>query len=221
MKRIIIAAMALTLISVGATKAQTNQGNILVGVSTTLSMAGTGSDLMNIGFSSMKYKSDASGFDEPDADKTIGFNLLPKVGYFVIDNLAVGLDISTAYSKDTDGYDDDTQTATIFSAGPFLRYYMPNEKVMPYVELGGSFGGVNSKYESGDGDYDSDSKSSIMNFGGGIGIAAPLGNNVTFDFLAGYNSFTVKDKEDNDDNDRVVIGTLGIKFGFTIILGDN
>ena len=60
-----------------------------------------------------------------------------------------------------------------------------------------------------------------MSFGGGIGLAAPLGEKVTFDIMAGYDSLTVKDKEDNDDNYRTVIGTLGLKIGFTILLGSN
>ena len=60
-----------------------------------------------------------------------------------------------------------------------------------------------------------------MSFGGGIGMAAPVSDRITFDVLVGYNSLTYKDKDDNDDNDRTVIGTFGIKLGFIIFLGAN
>jgi hypothetical protein len=50
-------------------------------------------------------------------------------------------------------------------------------------------------------------------------MAVPVGNHVTFDVLAGYNSLTLKSKENNDDNDRIVFGTLGIKLGIIVLLG--
>tara|TARA_B100001057_G_scaffold431671_1_gene459316 strand:+ start:395 stop:637 length:243 start_codon:yes stop_codon:yes gene_type:complete len=79
---------------------------------------------------------------------------------------------------------------------------------------------MNSKYDySEDSNWEDDEyKSSVMLIGGGIGLASPLGENVMLDILAGYNSLTLKDKEENDDNDRIVIGTLGLKIGLTILL---
>ena len=58
-----------------------------------------------------------------------------------------------------------------------------------------------------------------MNYGGGIGLAVPLGERVMVDVLAGYNSTTIKDREDNADNERRVMGTLGLNIGFVILLG--
>ena len=41
------------------------------------------------------------------------------------------------------------------------------------------------------------------------------------DVLAGYHAVTIKDREDNADNERRVMGTLGLNIGFTILLGSN
>jgi hypothetical protein len=223
MKKVTLLAVVLITISSGFLKAQTNQGKVFLGVSSTLSLAGTGSDLMNLGYSSVKYKSDADGFEESDPDKMTNINLLPKVGYFVADNLVVGLDLNIALSSEKDGEDDDKYSQTLLSAGPFIRYYLPTSNVRPFFEFNGAFGAINSKFDYSDNTNweDDEYKSSVMSIGGGIGLAAPLGERVMFDVLAGYNSLTVKDKEDNDDNDRTVIGTLGLKLGFTILLGAN
>jgi hypothetical protein len=210
-------------ISAGLVNAQTNQGNVLLGVTSTLSIAGAGSDLMNIGFSSVKQKSDADGFEESDPDKMTSINLMPKVGYFVVDNFAVGLDLNIGVSSTQYGENEDKSSQTLLAVGPFARYYIPTAKVLPFIELSGSVGAIKSKYDLSDNSFweDSEFKSSVMSIGGGIGLAAPLGERVTFDVLAGYNSLTVKDKENNDDNERTVIGTLGLKIGFTIFLGAN
>ena len=178
---------------------------------------------MNLGFSSIKNKSDADGFEESDPFKMTCINLLPKVGYFVVDNLALGLDVKISLSSEKYGGDNDKYSTRVFSAGPFVRYYIPTPKVLPFFEISGSFGAINYKNDYSDNTYweDTENKSSVMSFGGGIGLAAPLGEKVTFDIMAGYDSLTVKDKEDNDDNYRTVIGTLGLKIGFTILLGSN
>ncbi len=63
------------------------------------------------------------------------------------------------------------------------------------------------------------SKASIAPFGGGIGMAALLGEKLTFDVLAGYSSYISKDKEDNEENERYISGTIGIRFGFIALLG--
>ena len=223
MKKITSFTMILFAISFGILNAQMNQGKVLLGVSSTLSLSAAGSELMNLGFSSMKDKSDADGFEESEPTKMTSINLLPKVGYFVADNLAIGLDARISSSSEKYGGDNDKYSTRVFSAGPFIRYYIPTSKVLPFFEISGSFGGINYKSDYSDNTYweDSEYKSSIMSFGGGIGLAAPLGERIMFDVLAGYDSLTIKDKEDNDDNYRTVIGTLGLKIGFTVLLGSN
>ncbi|MEO7176666.1 MAG: outer membrane beta-barrel protein [Saprospiraceae bacterium] len=63
------------------------------------------------GFSSKKFK-------DVDGSHT-EISIAPNVGYFVIDNLGVGLAVAISSFKDTD---EDAFTA--WSLGPFVRYYV-------------------------------------------------------------------------------------------------
>ena len=223
MKKILAVFVVCTLnysISMG----QPTKGQVLLGVSSNFSIPGigseitsSGSNLMTIGHTTLKSKSDS--YDDSDPSKITSLNLLPKVGYFVIDNLAIGLDINLATTTSKSGGSDTKYTTSLLSAGPFVRYYIPSESVLPFLEAGGSFGTVTSKS-----DYngnESKNKSSANTFWGGAGLAFPVGERVTIDLMAGYNSLTLKDKEDNPDNSRYVIGTLGIKLGAVVFLGSS
>ncbi len=220
MKKLLLFISAFCICSLAATQAQTNKGNWLSGLSSSLNIAGAGSDLMGVGFSSWTTKSDAAGFEEHDPDKTSSINLLPKFGYFVTDNFVFGVDVSLMTSTTKNGGSDSKSITTMFAGGPFVRYYFPAEKAMPFFEVNGSFGGMNNKYDPEQGETTT-YKSSIMIYGGGVGIAAPVSDKITFDVLIGYNSFTMKDKEDNEDNYRDVINTIGVKLGFIIFLGED
>jgi len=143
---------------------------------------------------------------------------LPKAGYFITDNLVTGLDFNIIYYKNKYGDNDYTSSATILSAGPFARLYIPSQRVIPFLEAGGKIGTSRSKYDYGE-LMDGSSKVSIMTFGGGIGMAVPLGERLTFDAMAGYSSHISKDKEDNEDNVRNISNGIVIKFGFVVLLG--
>ena len=218
MKKVLLMTV-LCVFNYSILKAQTNKGKVFIGVSSTFkgfSVGETGSDLMTLGFSSEKVKSDADGFEESDSYKTTSFNLLPKVGYFVIDNLAVGLDISIASSTTKIGTDNDKFVTTMLGISPFARYYIPTEKVLPFFEVGGTYGSITTKYSYNNSENKSSSNANA--FWAGVGMAVPLGDRVTFDVMAGYNSLTIKDKEYNEDNYRTVLGTLGLKLGVIVFL---
>lgn len=168
---------------------------------------------MNIGFGSQTYKSDDG--EDTSPTKLLNFNLMPRVGYFFADNFLVGIDVTLA----ADRYKEENYKYTIstLGIGPFIRYYIPLEKVMPFFELDGSFGRIKYAYSS---DQSSDeNKSSLNSFGGGAGLAFPLGRIVTFDILVGYSHMVLKDKENNDNNYRDISNSAGVKMGFTILLG--
>jgi hypothetical protein len=172
---------------------------------------------MTIGYTTLKSKSDS--YDDSDPTKITSLNLMPKVGFFVIDNLALGLDINLATTTSKSGGSDDKSTLSLLSAGPFVRYYIPSGSVFPFLEVGGSLGTVTSKN-----DYngsESKSKSSANTYWAGAGLAFPVGERVTIDLLAGYHSMTLKNKEDNPNNSRYVIGSVGIKLGVVVFLGSD
>lgn len=227
MKKITLLTVLMLIISIGLINAQSNKGKVLFGISSTLglglNLAGPNSDLMIIGFSTVKRKSDAEGYEENEPYKMTRINFLPKVGYFVVDNLALGLGLNVALSinKAGDGKSSSKYSQNLLSLEPFIRYYIPTSKALPFFEISGSYGILNGKYYYIDNNNEDDQefKSSVTSVGGGIGLAAPLGEKVALEVLAGYNSLTLKNKKDNDDNERSVSGTFGLKIGFTIMLG--
>jgi hypothetical protein len=69
---------------------QLEKGNIMLGVTSSASMEGSwGSDLMSLGIMRTKY---TSGSDSYNEHKARSFSLIPKGGYFIIDNLSAGLE---------------------------------------------------------------------------------------------------------------------------------
>ncbi len=217
MRKLTLATVLLFLICFGGLNAQTSKGNIMLGASTVFNISGNNSDITGFGYSSIKQKSDAPNYNEPDADKVTGFNLSPKVGYFVIDNLALGINIDYFWYRNKNGQPESKNTEVIFGAGPFIRYYFPTSKVLPYAELNAGFASMKDTYESEA--FDNVTKSSVTSLGIGAGVAAPLSDRFTLDVLVGYSSTTIKEKDDNPDNERTVIGTVGIKLGLTFFFG--
>ena len=61
-----------------------------------------------------------------NAVKSISFSILPDCGYFIIDKLAVGINVGVLYSKSFATYNN--STVTTYKIGPFARYYfLPKE----------------------------------------------------------------------------------------------
>lgn len=203
-------------------QAQTNKGNMLIGVSTTLSLTNNASNIITLGYSSSKVKSDNPDFEDDDAiNKTKTINFSPRVGVFIVDNLAIGVDLSLAYQKqEIKQYDEYVQETNLYGAGPFIRYYIPTNRIKPFIEINSLIAQVNTKSEMSSWGND-ESTFSAYGIGAGIGMAIPIGTKATFDLLAGYNNHTVKENEDNEDNYRTVTNSLSLKFGFNVFLGRN
>jgi len=218
MKKITMVITLMCFFAFSVSEAQIRSGRSLIGVSTSFSYINYGSDLMSLGFSTIKYKANLLASVDPDVTKVTTLNLLPKFGYFIINNLAVGLNmyIGTSTDKPKSGGKYNTNS---FCLGPFIRYYISGSKVMPFFEISSLFGSETNKYED---PYSSSSnKNSLTSFGGGAGLAVKLGDKVTFDMMAGYNSTSEKAKENNPNDERTVQGTIAFKLGFTVLLGSN
>ena len=214
MKKLFLLIAALCLMASSAiAQTQLTKGNILLGVTTAMSMDDDfwGSEFMGFGFSTskIKYGSDPA----VDDHKTSTFNLQPKAGFFLMDNLVAGLEvmISSYMSKDTD--DGDKYGEMVFGVGPFVRYYYPMEKFYPFAELETMFGSYREDWQ---GDI---YKEGLMMVGVNIGAALPLGEKVTFDAMAGYSSitWTSKDEEDGETH-KYMTGGFGLKMGFSVYL---
>ena len=213
MKKIVLCLTVFCLFAFVGTNAQMTKGRILVGLTSTIHLSEvgpSGTDLLGLGY---VKTSDPDG----DSYNTTYFNLLPRGGYFVIDNLVVGLDIVISSSKEKDPESDSKYTSSMLAAGPFVRYYYPLEKVYPFAELGISFGSHKDNWSYGG--ADDKETYTATNFGGGIGAAFPLGDMVTFDVMAGYTHLSFTDKTTAGDPYKVKSGAIGLKMGFTVFFG--
>ncbi len=78
-------------------------------------------------FSIHNSKNGPDGFETKN--NSFGLGISPKAAYFVIDQLAVGLEPSFNYSSNeytNSQGDKETQNSTAVSVGPFVRYYLSN-----------------------------------------------------------------------------------------------
>ncbi|MEO0573112.1 MAG: outer membrane beta-barrel protein [Bacteroidota bacterium] len=200
---------------------QTEQGKILVGISSGLGLNG---GQTGFSFSNTKFKSDDF---ESDGANSFSFNLAPRLGYFATNDLAVGLEINYSYlsfeNQGFDGLGSSKTKVNQYSAGPFIRYYFKGEKVRPIVEGGVSFGRSNNTNEGAnpvDGS-DLEFSSNLFAFGAGAGLAVTLGDKVSFDVLLVYLNSQVKPTENNNNNSRSISSSFGLRLGFSIYLGQS
>jgi hypothetical protein len=208
MKKLFLLIPLICLLSFRPVKAQLEQGNIMVSVTSTIGLGDFGTDLMNIGLTIQKVKYGGGG--DGSTYSTFGINFLPRAGYFVIDNLAIGVDLlanlKIRKSKDSDY----KYTEYTLAAGPFARYYFPAGKIYPFVEANAGFGIYKEKWSDGS---VGENKEGLFIYGAGVGVAKPLGKQVMIDALLGYSSQTWK----AEDNDRWIYGTIGFKAGITLL----
>lgn len=215
--RILIIVLVTAISSSGILSGQTTKGNILLGEFSSVMLTGTGNPTnMNLGWSTYKQKSDSGDEDNSDPDKEFSLNLTPRVGYFVINNLALGLDFTLGYTHSKSAGGNYVSSIIRTGTGPFIRYYIPTQKILPFLEANYSIGSSKQmwEYDSFDGEY----LTKVQQYGFGIGLGCPIGEKVSFDTLIGYQSHIYKEKEDNEDNERSIIGTLGLKIGLTVFL---
>lgn len=213
-----ILVLSFIIIVNGSLSAQTGKGTILIGEFTNINLTGEGTPLnMNLGWSTFKQKSDSGDEDNSNSDKQFAISLTPRMGYFIINNFAVGLDLTIDYTHTEGNGGDYVSNMTRFGAGPFIRYYVPSKKLLPFAEASYSIGSSKTKWEY-DNTFDGDYNTQVQQWGLGFGLGIPMGEKVAFDALIGYHSFIYKDKEDNDDNLRFIVGTVGLKLGLTVFL---
>ncbi len=212
----LILASVIIAVNCNILSAQTSKGKFLLGELSYVELLGNGViGSTNLGYSTFQNKSD--GDNDDSKDKQFSLNIVPRAGYFVIDNLAIGLDVFLATESNKAMHDGYKSSSTFFAVGPFVRYYIPTKKVLPFAEVNYSMGSRKGKSEFDGSEYSY--SSAIKLYGAGLGVAIPIGEKVSFDAVAGYHAYVNKDKEDNENNERLVAGTIGLKLGFTVFLG--
>jgi hypothetical protein len=155
-------------------KAQTQSGGFLVGG--------------GMSFSSTSFQS--------GADTQTNFEIHPKVGYFIADNIALGLDLGYGASGGRD-------KATTFEVGPFIRFYKPLGESSFYFYGEGNI-------RAGFGKSAAEVKSSTVYFGVSPGIAYFFNDKFSLDFAFEGISYEVVDPNKDNDRDRRNIFTFGL-----------
>ena len=166
--------------------AQTSQGNLFFGGSVSFE----------------NYKAE----DNLEDDNTSQFTFAPSVGYFVMNNLAVGLDLGLSTRKRDDGPGGDDKTFT-FSAGPFVRYYKftSNEKFAFIGEFGFGFAGQKYKPDGGN-----ETKSSSFSLHLSPGFAYFFNEHWALDLELQGIAFSSSDPNKDNDDDKSTYFTFGV-----------
>ena len=213
MKRKLLTITAILVIacSAMAQAPQLEKGKLLIGVSSTMKVGGSdGSEFLGLGFSTTSYK---TGSDPAEAAyKYTTYNLLPQAGYFIMNNLAAGLEVIISGYTEKDVEDGDKWSEKTLAVGPFVRYYYPLEKIYPFAEAEVLFGSYKGSWY--------DETTGVMVLGLSVGAAIPIGEMVTFDILAGYSraAYNYKEQVEMDAFKEICAG-FGIKMGFIVYLG--
>lgn len=184
MKKLALLFVFVFVAGFGVAQAQTDQGNIMVG------------GLINFSSQSGETTVDGTSTDNPT---TTNFGINPLGGYFVTDNLAVGVDIGFMSESTNDNGDPETITrSNMIQGGVFGRYYLrPADMVGIYGQLGVGFGSGSSETEV-DGTTTDGPDRTLIAAGISPGITIFPSESVGIDFRVGnigYNSLTEKQEQ--------------------------
>ena len=153
------------------------------------------------------YVSGTVGFgSEKEGDvKDNTFNFSPKVGYFVTENIAVGVALGLTTTKNETPNVEDFKT-NMLEIGVFGRYYItPAKQFSIFGELGANF--ENSKMEQG--------SNELKNDGFNFGIAPGISYFVS-DCLSLEASFGVLNYSTNEDDIDGAESTDSFNFGLNL-----
>jgi len=135
------------------------------------------------------------------------FNLTagPKAGYFIMDNLAMGLELELGISSD----DDTDNTTTRIGLGPFAKYYFDNGLFGEATAVLGS-----SKTTSDFAGFEIETKSNALGFKIGGGYALFLGDHIAIEPAVFYVLQSSKPKGSFVDT-KTTLSTIALTIGFT------
>ena len=142
---------------------------------------------------------------------TTAISLAPQVGYFVIDNLAIGLRPSITYAWRGK---DNRNTAT--GLGPFVRYYFPFGRFAVFPEFKASLNNSKQSYLIIDPDNGSSAnatfKSKSTQYSGGVGFVWFAAKNVGIESILSYSHYKRSSSAGN---------LLSLRFGIQFYLSRN
>lgn len=199
----------LTLIAllafIGNAHAQTEKGNWMFGGATTFN------------FNSSKPSAKQDGVSV-DGNKSSTITATPSVGYFVINNLAVGMDLELSVQK-TKEYDSFSSSPvdvkrTVFGVIPSATYYFKNEsKAFPYIGAGAGYAVAKGKVAS-----TSIEPTNFFVWKIKGGVAYMITNDISVDFGLNYNQLSTKFNYPSGESYKSFNKNFGANLGFTLFL---
>jgi outer membrane protein len=141
------------------------------------------------------------------------FSIMPSIGYFVMDNLAVGL--SANFSSTTQKNEGAKYTVSSTMLLPTAIYYFPVEgQFKPLLQVGAGLMSTKEK-DSYNGDTYEDKMSGLaLNFGGGA--AYFINDYVSLNFGLSYTMANLKYSDDSDAVQKQ--GNFAANIGFSVFL---
>lgn len=217
MKKLFLAA---SLAFFGVISAQTEKGSFFISGKT------------NLGFTSntIKYKAQGQTFD---GSKTNTFTISPNAGYFIVDNLALGLalDYKTSTTKTKTGTEIESPYDPTFTNGtkekqttlsiiPNVTYFFSEGKTRPYLNTGVGFANTKNKnnytmYNSS-GDIlfsSSETKNDGFVWTANGGLIFLITENIALDLGLGYTNYSFK-----NDGVKINSGAFGANAGISVFL---
>ncbi|MGD1840175.1 MAG: outer membrane beta-barrel protein [Thermonemataceae bacterium] len=137
--------------------------------------------------------------DLPTGTDLSVFAFTPRVGYFIQDNIAVGLRFGLAFANEEQetAFGDVDFSATGFQVAPFGRYYYGlSDRLFIYGELAVAFGSISASVE--DEDF---ANFNLFQIGLNPGLAYMLSDRIGMELLVNGISFASLKEEDADEAD--------------------
>lgn len=127
------------------------------------------------------------------SERITQFSFIPHAGYFIKDNLALGLEVSLSFSN-TEDYDyDSTERESTLAFSPFSRYYFGDKKVRPFLYASGGIGRYKTKYRSTITDFKSDSTYTLIFYSLGAGTGFFLNDAISIELEFRYGRLSSKE----------------------------
>ena len=196
MKKLLIFA-AIAVFGFTNVNAQTEKGSWMFGAD------------IGASFTSSTIQFEYPGTDDVDEFTRSTFSIRPNVNYFIMNNLAVGLDLSFMSSTEKESGVDDYKSNAISAIGNVTYFFKSDSSIAPYLGAGA---GLMSR-SHGDEDRNKDSGLTIK---GRAGIAYFLNDSVSINFGVDYATANLSNKEDSDLKEKST--TLGVGLGFAFFL---
>ncbi len=179
---IILAFLCIALTRNTSFAQVTSKGNFLIGGTLGFSTA----------TSSVEQDSDAGSFEGEGAQAT-QFNIAPNIGYFVANNIAVGVGLDYTFNETREPIDfADPNTDFLESNdsdllfGPFARFYLPlKANKFFFVETNLGFGSSSDEFETLNGRQTQ--STNIFALGVGPGFSIVSGDAIGIEALVKYN----------------------------------